>query len=105
MITKTLSIMSILILSSFILPQAYSFEVDSFNLTLTDVQKTQVKNYDLVGILYSLFNGGTEQVVFSGDSMLYLNDINYDYWEHSSYLDLEGYSSSDCTELDTYVNP
>jgi len=105
MITKTLSIFSILILSSFILPQAYSFEVDSFNMTLTDAQKTQFTDYDLIEILFSLFNGGTEQVVFSGHSMLYLNDTNYDYWEHSSYLDLEGYSSSVCPELDTYVNP
>jgi len=105
MITKTLSILSILILSGFILPQVYSFEVDSFNMTLTDVQKTQHTNYDLVQILFSLFNGGTEQVVFSGHSMLYLNDTNYDNWEHSSYMDLEGYSSSDCPELDTYVTP
>jgi len=105
MITKTLSILSILILSSFILPQAYSFDVDSFNMTLTDVQKTQHATYDLIEILFSLFNGGTQQVVFSGHSMLYLNDTNYDWWEYSSYMDLEGYSSSVCPELDTYVNP
>ena len=105
MIPKILSILSILILSGFILPQAYSFEVDSFNMTLIDVQKTQHTNYDLVEILFSLFNGGTELAVFSGHSMLYLNDTNFDYWEHSSYLDLEGYSSTDCPELDTYVSP
>ena len=105
MITKTLSIFSILILSVFILPQAYSFEVDSFNMTLVDAQKTQHTTYDLIEILFSLFNGGTQLVVFSGHSMLYLNDTNYDYWEHSSYLDLEGYSSSVCPELDTFVTP
>jgi len=97
-----LSLTVLLLLTS--IPQAFSFDVNSFNMTLSDVQKTEYTNYDVLELIFSLFNGDGQQVIFSGHSMLYLNDTNADYWEYSSYLDLEGHSSVDCPFLDVYIN-
>jgi len=97
-----LSLTVLLMLTS--IPQAFSFDVNSFNMTLSDVQKTEYTNYDILTLVFSLFNGGNELVVFSNHSMLYLNDTSGDNWEYSSYLDLVGYSSTDCPELDVFIN-
>jgi len=106
MSTKILAIATVFILTVFLfISPAYSFNVESFNMTLTDAQKTNYTNYDVLELIFSLFNGDSQQAIFSGHSMLYLNDTNGDYWEYSSYLDLEGYSSVDCPFLDVYVNP
>ena len=85
MSTKILAIATVFILTVFLfISPAYSFDVNSFNMTLSDVQKTNYINYDVLELIFSLFNGNSQQVIFSGHSMLYLNDTNADYWEYSS---------------------
>ena len=86
------------------LPSAYSFNPDSFNMTLTDAQKIQYVDYNIITLTFTLFNNDNQDAVFTGHSMIYLNDTIGDYWEYSNYLDLDNYSSSDCPYLETFVS-
>ena len=86
------------------LPSAYSFNPDSFNMTLIDAQKIPYVNYNIITLTFTLFNNGNQDAVLTGHSMMYLNDTIGDYWEYSNYLDLDNYSSSDCPYLETFVS-
>ena len=101
---KILSGIIVLFSLPLFISNAYSFDVESFNMTLTDVQKTEYVDYDILKLVFSLYNGDSQQTIFSGHSMLYLNDTNGDYWEYSNYLDLDGYSSSDCPYLEMSIS-
>jgi len=106
MINKTYIIAAACLLAfSFMAPQAFAFEINSINVTLQDAQVTEFQDYDIITAIFSIFNGGSEQAQFTGHSMLYLNDTNYDWWEYSSHIDLVGFSESDCPILDATINP
>ncbi len=102
---KTYAIIASCILTLSTMTPVFALDVDSINMTLQDAQVTEFQNYDILTAIFSIFNGGTQQVQFSGHTMLYLNDTNVDYWEYSSHIDLEGFSETDCPVLDVIINP
>lgn len=104
-INKTLAIVtSLVLISSLLSTPAYSFEVDSIELTLQDAQTFEFTDYDILTAIFSIFNNGTQTVELSTHNMLYLNDTNSYFWEYTSHWDLDSFSSTDCPILNSTIS-
>jgi len=89
---------------SLVTSDAYAFNPQNFTITVDDAYTTNFADYDVISIVFSLFNGGTEDAVLSSHSMLYLNDTNSDMWEYTSYTDLPNFTETQCPDLDTTIS-
>ena len=94
-----LFILAAAITISFSASESYAFDPQTFNMTLNDVQTQQFAGYDIITLVFSLFNTGTEDVPLAGHSVIYVNDTNADYWEFINHQDF-GYTSAECPDLD-----
>ena len=99
-----LFILAVAIAASFSISESYAFDPQMISVTISDSQTQSFVDYDIITIVFSLFNGGTEDAVLSGHSMLYLNDTNSDYWEYVNHQDLDDFTETDCPSLDTTVS-
>jgi hypothetical protein len=99
---KTLAILLLIgaMALSFSAGEAFAFDPQVFDMTLNDVQTQQFDGYDIVTIDFNLFNNGSEDIVLSGYSSIYLNDTNADYWEPINHRDF-GFTETECPALDT----
>ena len=99
----TFLLVAVLIAASFSISSAYAFEPQTITLDLQDAQITSFETYDVLAIILSIFNTDSQDAYISGHSMMYLNDTTGDHWEYSNYLDLETFTESDCSNMDTII--
>ncbi len=91
-------------LGSMLSADVYAFDPTMVNMTLQDAQISEFAKYDVVKMLFSLFNGDSQQINLSGHSMIYLNDTTATPWEYSSHMDLDSFTSTDCPILNATIN-
>lgn len=99
-----LFILAIALAVSFSIDDSYALDPQLFDVTVTDAQTQNFDGYDIITLVFSLFNGGGQDATLSGNSMLYLNDTNSDYWEPINYQDYDDYTEADCPSLNTTVS-
>jgi len=102
---KTATILTLLaiVAVSMFTPSAFAFDATQFNMTLTDAQTTSFENFDIITLIFSLFNNDSESVSLTGHNMLYLNDTSDTQWEYTSHIDLPTLSSTDCPVLNATI--
>jgi len=103
MINKLVITAICLVAISFVAPQAFAFEVGLIDVTLQDASVAEYPNYDIITLIFSIFNGDTQPAEFTGHNLLYLNDTNGDWWEYSNHLDYQGISETDCPQLGAII--
>jgi hypothetical protein len=103
--TLAILLLAVVITASFSVTESYAFDPQTINITLTDAQIQNFDGYDIFTLVISLFNGGDQNVTIAGNSALYLNDTNSDYWEYINHQDYEEFTETDCPGLDTTISP
>jgi hypothetical protein len=82
---------------------AFAFDPSQVDMTLTDAQTTSYDTYDIITLVFSLFNNNTESMTLSGHNMLYLNSTDDSAWEYTSHVDFPALSSTDCPVLNATI--
>ena len=85
------------------MPPVYGFDPALIDISVYDASITEYPDYDIITIIFSIFNGDSQTAEFTGHNMLYLNDTNADWWEYSNHNDHTGLSETDCPSLNTSV--
>jgi hypothetical protein len=81
----------------------YALDPQTFDISLTDAQTHNFDGYDVISLVLSIFNGGSESETLQGSSMLYLNDTNSDYWESINHNDYDEFTETECPILNTTI--
>lgn len=90
---------------SLLITPAFAFDSNLIDVSIQDGYVTEYNDYDIITMVFSVFNNNTQPAQFSGHNMIYLNDTNSDWWEYSNDSDLDGLSETDCPQLNATINP